>query len=276
MLIKGLIGSTFLVTATTIDDAIWLTRYCSPTLPVYTRIIHASIFIITLQILIGACVLFSYLVKEAVDYSEKEGEADGEDEKNLQKKESIIVEIVGALLCWSIAIFLYVKKVMKRRKRQAQRLLKQQQRDIGSGIEEGAELLPSSNNTDYGSNQHHDDEMSGVSYSSSSSSDDSLTDDILTTPSPWMVITLTTIGALDELIYFPSLILGKIFTPQELCIGTLFASILILVVILFFFAKCKKLVEFLDSIPLYGIVGVFAILLSISVVHDAIHDAITG
>ena len=36
-------------------------------------------------------------------------------------------------------------------------------------------------------------------------------------PSPWTVISLTTLGALDEVSYFPSLLLGKIFTPLDFC-----------------------------------------------------------
>jgi hypothetical protein len=78
----------------------------------------------------------------------------------------------------------------------------------------------------------------------------------------WMIMSLTTLGALDEISYFPALLVGNVFSPSELCIGTLLASGIILVIVLMFLSKFKPLVDFLDSIPLYGIVGIFAVILT--------------
>jgi hypothetical protein len=68
---------------------------------------------------------------------------------------------------------------------------------------------------------------------------------------------------LDEISYFPALLVGKVFSPTELCLGTAFATIIILVIVLAFLSKFKPLVDFLDGIPLYGIVGMFAIILTV-------------
>ena len=87
-------------------------------------------------------------------------------------------------------------------------------------------------------------------------------------PSPWTVISLTTLGALDEVSYFPSLLLGKFFTPLDLCIGTFIAACLILVVVTLFLSQCKPVLDWLDRIPLYGIVLVFALALTTGVILD--------
>jgi len=86
--------------------------------------------------------------------------------------------------------------------------------------------------------------------------------DIPSTPSIRMVVSLTILGALDEISYFPALLVGHVFSPFELCVGTLFATLIIFVIVLTFLSKFKRLVEFLDSIPLYGIVGMFAVVLT--------------
>lgn len=98
--------------------------------------------------------------------------------------------------------------------------------------------------------------------SSSDDDNDSQGRDVSATPSVWMIMSLTTLGALDEISYFPALLVGNVFSPSELCIGTLLASGIILVIVLMFLSKFKPLVDFLDSIPLYGIVGIFAVILT--------------
>ena len=100
---------------------------------------------------------------------------------------------------------------------------------------------------------------------SGSSSDDSSIEGrhIPIKPSIRMVATLTALGALDEISYFPALVVGKVFSGEELLVGTLGATVIILVIVLLFLSKMKLLVDFLDSIPLYGIVGMFAVILTI-------------
>lgn len=91
-------------------------------------------------------------------------------------------------------------------------------------------------------------------------------------PSPWAVISFTTLGALDEVSYFPSLLLGGIFTPLDLCLGTFFAACIVLAVVTLFLAQCKPVLDFLDRIPLYGIVAAFATVLTVDVIFDVMAE----
>jgi uncharacterized membrane protein YedE/YeeE len=83
---------------------------------------------------------------------------------------------------------------------------------------------------------------------------------------------LTFVGALDEISYFPALLVGGVFSSWQLCLGTLLAACLILVIITMFLSQCKPLIEWLDTIPLYGIVGAFAIVLTGGVVVDLLSE----
>ena len=87
-------------------------------------------------------------------------------------------------------------------------------------------------------------------------------------PSPFTVVSLTALGSLDEVSYFPSLVLGSVFSPLDLCLGTLVASCIILLAISLLLSTCGPLLHWLDRIPLYGIVAAFALVLTVSVVLD--------
>ena len=108
-------------------------------------------------------------------------------------------------------------------------------------------------------------ESSGLA-SEKDSEDES--DVISNKPSPWAVISFTTLGALDEVSYFPTLLLGKMFTPLDLCLGTLLASCIVLLVVNLFLSQCKPILDFLDRIPLWVIVGGFATVLTVGVLVD--------
>ena len=235
----GIIGATILITSTTIDDAIWLVPYTTAShLPFYTKLIHALTFILTLELLSLLCVGMSSALEHGLIHIGSINE----------QQIGFIMECFGAALCWLITIFLIVKKIIKRRRRR----IKEQQwldpmphmLDVNSNSLLGRNINANQNNN------NHDHEDTDINT-------------IPTTPSIKTVISFTTLGALDEISYFPALIMSKVFTPMDLCVGALFASILILVVINLFLSQCKPLVDWLDRIPLYGIVGAFAIVLTI-------------
>jgi len=274
----GILGSTLLIISTTIDDAIWLIPYTtSPHLPKMTKIIHALTFLFTLEFLSIGCVgvytLMEYYLRSTLNHSSSTEEND---------ETAWIMELFGALLCWSIAIFLFVKKLIKRRKKKRRMELLEQEEQLKlleqpcvlgpanhSTLGESLALSSTSDGT-YGTYEFTD--RSRYSYDSKVIDDEEgtnkvnvdydNTDNIPTTPSVWMVISLTTLGALDEISYFPALIMGHIFTPFQLCLGAFLAGYFILIVIVFFLAQFQPLVDFLDRIPLYGIVGMFAIILT--------------
>lgn len=246
----GIIGATILVASTTIDDAVWLVPYTTSShLPFYTKLINGITFVATLEALSLLCVGFYAALKHGLflyyDNGSTGNNKDNYTNDSLEKNEEhigFIMEFIGALICWAIAIFLFVKKMLKRRRRQLQKLQQQQKQEeqqtlVGDG---GQNNINNTNDDD----------------------DDDDINTIPTTPSIPIIISFTALGALDEISYFPALIMGHIFTPAELCIGALFASILILGVISLFLSQCKPLVDCLDRIPLYGIVGMFAIVLT--------------
>lgn len=236
--LTGLVGATLMVAATTADDAIWLVPYTSPSLPLCTRLIHGALFIATLEVLVFICVAVASGLQWAVS-----------DEKNAE----ILLGSIGAGFCWIIAVALYIKKWLKRRRRAAAQSAFQQQ---------------TTHQTDnYGSVETQDVERP---ISCEDDSDDNNDDKIQL--SPWAVVSFTFLGALDEISYFPSLVLGGLFTPLDLCLGTFFAACIVLIVVTLFLSRCKPLLDWLDDIPLYNIVGTFAIVLTAGVVWDALAD----
>lgn len=58
------------------------------------------------------------------------------------------------------------------------------------------------------------------------------------------------------------------FTPLDLCLGTLLASCIVLLVVNLFLSQCKPILDFLDRIPLWVIVGGFATVLTVGVLVD--------
>ena len=227
----GLFGATLLISATTLDDAVWLVPYCaSPTLSLSTRILHGVTFVFTLECLAILCVAISLFLEKVVISSTSKAGSD--------RDTSVLFGALGAIICWGISIGLYLKKLLKRRRKEQAAM-------------------------------NREGEQSPLSLQSASdSSDEEEGTEISSTPSPWLIVTLTTLGALDEISYFPALVVSNVFTPGQLLWGTFLAAILILVIVLRFLAKCEPIVEFLDSIPLYGIVGLFAVVLSFGVIVD--------
>lgn len=241
----GVIAATLLISATTIDDAVWLIPYCtSPHLPTWTKIIHGTTFVLTLELLAFFCIALSNIFQFVVFKIGGNG-IDG----------SFVLGLAGAIICWAIAIGLYIKKMLKRRKRAM----------ASTAVAEVIETneFPVATE-DKALIEGGDEEEAEIDQSDDDSSADGGRD-IPSTPSIRMIISLTTLGALDEISYFPALLLGHVFSPFELCAGTFFATLIVLVIVLTLLSKFKPLVDFLDSIPLYGIVGMFAVILTFGV-----------
>lgn len=249
MTIAKLVAATLTVTLTTADDAVWLFPYISSSLPTNTRIIHALFFVGTVEFLALACVVVASWIGRVV--------LSGGGGSRWAASEDIVLGFAGAVLCWTIAIFLYVRKMFKRmnKRRKAAEAL-------AASVAEEVALT-----SDYGAVEAGDSESS----SSSSSSDESIRE-VPSVPSPWTVITLTTLGALDEVSYFPALLVGNIFSPFDLCFGTFLAACIVLAVVTLFLARCKSVLDFFDRIPLYGIVALFAVVLTVEVVFDVFND----
>lgn len=244
----GIISATLLITATTIDDAVWLIPYCtSPHLSTTTKAIHAITFIITLESLaiisVGIAKVFkSYLLTQFSSDSDTSDNVD------------FILGLAGAIICWVIAIVLFVKKMLKRRRRAM--AAKKAEYESADELVNGDIALDGENSALIAG-----DDVENVENASGDEGSDHGAH-FNRNSSIWLIVSLTTLGALDEISYFPALLVGHVFTAKELCIGTLFASGTILAIVLLFLSKFKPLVDCLDRIPLYGIVGMFAIILT--------------
>lgn len=234
----GLAGATATVIVTTLEDCVWLVPFVAHAPSVSVALIHAGIFVVTFELLALGISLVTFLLGGSL--------------QGVLGLGDIVLGAVGALLCWILAAFLYFRAIQKRREREA---------------------LPSSSQPDtvakgeYGSLEGAENDLNTpVSENGAGPSDG-----VHQGARPWMIVTLTILGSLDEVSYFPALILGGVFTTAELCLATLLSSLIILVVLHFFLTQCKPLLDVLDSIPLYGIVAFFAVLLSIEVVWELLY-----
>lgn len=238
----GVFAATLLVTTTTIDDALWLIPYCtSPQLPYSTKIVHGATFVLTLETLTLICILISNICQKLL----RKRYENTNDNLDL----SFVMGMAGSIFCWIIAIGLYFKKIMKRRRKSMAAMVKARESSESNSLINRNEEIP----PEIGVNEKNSDDNEYESVDA----------DLPTAPSVWMVVSLTTLGALDEISYFPALLVGNVFSPLELCLGTFFASSVILIIVLLFLSKFKPLVDFLDTIPLYGIVGMFALILTV-------------
>lgn len=253
MPVAKLLAATLTVTLTTADDAVWLVPYTAASLPARTRLIHGILIVLTLEFLVAASVVIAALFEHAVLTGGEEG-------NRWVASEDIILGSAGAVLCWTIAIFLFARHVLKNRRRRREAVER-----LAASVAEEVSLA-----ADYGAVAGGDagDSSDSQSLAASSTSGDIVVGDIPNEPSPWTVVSLTALGALDEVSYFPALLVGKVFSPFDLCFGTFLAAVIVLAVVSLFLVRCRPVLELFDKIPLYGIVTLFAIILTVEVLLD--------
>ena len=250
----SILAATLMVAATTADDAIWLVPYTSPSLPTCTRLIHGALFVFTLELLVCCCVAIASWLQWAISTTHDDGNVESPSVGIWN--EEVIMGSIGAGLCYAIALVLYIRKWLKRRRRNKghaplHRAPTKKISNTYGTVNESQEYLDNEEREPFQSDEHDWEE-----------------DTVPSRPSTWAVISFTAIGALDEVSYFPSLLLGKMFSPLDLCIGTFFAACIILLVVTLFLSQCKPILDWLDRIPLYGIVFAFALALTAGVILD--------
>jgi ABC-type multidrug transport system fused ATPase/permease subunit len=240
---SGTLGATLAVLITTLDDSVWLVSFVgSSNLDNKARWVHALTFLGSLLTLSIVCCVLALGIQASVSASI--------DNEHLE----IILEAIAAGVCWILAIGFWIKKMLKRRRR---RLQKEQQE------KKAANTDAKSTTTNYGAVP----QAQGDAKEPQRQKDNDRR--APSSSQPCTVISLTTIGFLDEISYFPTLIIGGIFTPWELCLATLLAGLLMLAIQVFLATQFKPLIDFLDDrVPLYGIIAVFAIVLTLSLVWD--------
>lgn len=180
--------------------------------------------------------------------------------------------LVGAILAWIIAIYLYIRSILKRRRRsknieEESRKNKTTSIPTSSEGEEGL-IAVKENDVGYGSVDNKDSiERPYVKGGSASSSSSSLPKEG-SKLGPATVFSLALMGALDEVTYFPSLLIGGTFTGVELAVGAFVSCSVILIVITCLLGTFQPLLELMDKIPLYAVVALFATILTIEALNE--------
>jgi len=260
--LKGILEASATVLVTTLEDCVWLIPFVARAPNSRIALAHASVFILTFFGCAAIASLLAVFMSTLIGPSSR-----------------IILEIVGAVLCWCLsAFFLYRSCVKRIRKQQqlehheqdgeeSQSLFTQNEKNpyeaITSPLEhgEGVAILYS----DEGINSD-DTAIPSESIVSNSSVCHEKQDS--GTMQPWVIVSLTILGSLDEVSYFPALIVGQIFTIAELITATLIASLLILLLVDVLKQRCGNLLLVLDQIPLYGVIAAFAAFLTVELFID--------
>jgi hypothetical protein len=250
----GIAGATGLVLLTTLDDCVWLVPFvaAAPTRRIAT--VHAILFVSTLGGLaillsIGTLVVVNMMIMTSVDSSSSSSSS-----LTIQQEDDPLLAIAAATLCWILAGYLIFKRWQKQRRR------KRQQRNNMPTINTTTAIVAVDNH-DYGAIPSTSDTPPNTTPTTAATA--------FETPplaQPGIVMSLTVLGFLDEVAYFPSLILGHVFSAVELCLGSLLAGLLMVAIVTLCLAPCQPLIEWLDNhVKMYAVVTLFAIVLTIQV-----------
>jgi uncharacterized membrane protein YciS (DUF1049 family) len=234
------LAATGTVLVTTLDDCVWLVPFVAKPLlgtqqdvvntdsvhhdHAIIGILHGVLFAATLTAMAAVVCISTALV--ASQWTVSEDALTG----------------IGAILCWMIAAFLWIRKILKKPRNKKK---EQQQEQIQNG----------DNNPPPNVSSESDPLLAGIPNEEGVVT--------MTSFQPCMIVSLTILGSLDEISYYPSLILGRIFTPCELILGTCLAAVCMMSIVVVALQPCKPCMECLDRIPLCAVVATFAILLTI-------------
>jgi uncharacterized membrane protein YciS (DUF1049 family) len=244
---SGLTEATLTVLLTSLEDCVWL-------VPLIARQTHARVayangatFVVAFTGLsLITCVLASLL----------------QDKFGKHTKNSMALQIVGAALCWILAAFFFFKSWNKQQRRTAEKLQQQEQ---------GSNDTPATIDGGYGaisSEQESLVDTTTTDIETNEPQSNTLQDN--TAPQPWMILSFTVLGSLDEVAYFPGLIVGQVFTWAELVLASLMTSLIVLLFVDALVKHCGGCLHLLDQIPLYAVVAMFAMILSVEVVWDVV------
>ena len=257
---KGVVGAASLVLVTTLDDCVWLVPFvaAAPTPAIAT--VHGVMFLGTL---VGLATLLGVgtWIASVLLLAPAAGTAAGEEEE----ADTIWLSVAGAVLCWILAGHLIYKKWQKQKRKQLQRE-REREAQITNNTALTSEHTPLS--TTNNKNKTGDTRLSMDEHEDDAGGDQRTRP---ATPKPFVVMSLTCLGFLDELAYFPSMVLGGIFSAMELCLGTLVAGMIMLGIVTICLAPCQPLIQWLDRhVKLYAVVTIFAIILTIEVIVDLV------
>jgi ABC-type nickel/cobalt efflux system permease component RcnA len=273
----GLFGATITVLITTLDDSVWLMPFVAGAaaggegggtrINTCRAIIHVGTFLITLMTLSLLCCIVALAVVRYPDIVFNNSSSLSTERLEIK------FEWISVIVCWILAAGFYIKKLLKKRRRRHKQQQQQQQQQQQVVTNESTRILPFENDND-SSLEEEVEESFVVNNNYSNIDHDSPEEEpvtMSTTIRPCTVASLTALGFLDEISYFPTLIVGNIFSITELLLGTFFAGLIVLGIQVFVFHQCKPLMDFLDkNVPLYAIIACFAIILTFHLVWDIV------
>lgn len=229
------------VLITTLDDSIWLVSFVgTSSLPKSVRLVNAATFLSSLMGLALLCCALAVGMEAALAITQTNNLEAERLERTLQW--------IAVIFCWLLAAGFYIRKQLKMRRR------RQEESSSRLRDDDTTELSEQENRGSYGSVPHQESSES---------------EDTPRTSQPCAIVLLTTLGFLDEISYFPALVVGNIFSVWELCLGTLFAGIVMLGIQGFLASQCKPFIDFLDDhVKLHGIIAIFALMLTINLILD--------
>ena len=249
---KFLLAFVF-VFVTTADDSVWLvpmiaTERYNPS----ARFQHALVFVCGLQLACifswSLCLIFGeLLITSRIHIFHSTMSA------------QLAIQVLGALLTWLIAIVLFAKKMIKKCRKSR------------SNKENDVALItvnrqnPTSYNSIEAPTSKENEQLiepieadSFISPPNHSSKGANL----------WFVFSMTLVGAADEIMCFPPLLLGNTFSFLELSTGCLAVCISLIIILLAFYAMFQPVFHALDQIPLYVVVAVLAAMQTVDMVFE--------
>lgn len=229
------IGMAGTVILTSGDDALWLVPFiASPLRSPDRQSINMSVWFLSLLSLVFAAQI-------VVACGVKLGSAGFFRTLGWPWSLNVCLSLVGVIAAWVIAFVFLLRWVYKRwqKSQKHQRMEQMKAGEETSLIEEVHE---------YDSVQEK--EVPRVDKQS-------LQTDI------WTVMSLTITGGIDEVAYFPSLLLTNVVSFWEMLLGTVLAGFVLLIVLKCCLAFCTPVLKFMDRIPLWLVVSIFASVMTI-------------
>mmetsp|Transcript_20584 Transcript_20584/g.50526 ORF Transcript_20584/g.50526 Transcript_20584/m.50526 type:complete len:276 (-) Transcript_20584:68-895(-) len=261
----GLLGATVTVLITTLDDSIWLVSFVgTSSLPNQARLVNAATFLSALLGLAILCCTLAVAIEQVLLATATTTTTTDEAEHQQQQSLERTLQWIAVIFCWLLAAGFYIKKQLKRRRRRRQQQQQQQQQEESRLQNDDSDTLEQQQGigSDYGSLAQQEQEESYAEDKTAAP---------LRTSQPCTVVMLTTLGFLDEISYFPALVIGQIFSVWELLLGTLLAGIAMLGIQAFLASQCKPFIDFLDDhVKLHGIIALFAFILTIQLMLEYI------
>jgi membrane protein implicated in regulation of membrane protease activity len=267
---RAILASAF-VFVTAADDSVWL----APHLHGKATVVHIFTFILTL--------LFAVIVSWFMCWAITNGLIAASPAIRAHYAEWF--QVFATVLTWCLTIYLLVKTVSKLKRKREQR----------SSSESLDHIVIIDTITHSNSSASDGSDNVGIAMGTNSRTNsgayhnyESISESPLTNTSRWsygsavfqallldnkedesqvaVVIHMTLTRTMDEILCFPALMMGNFFTVQELLVGTVLAGILIVILvhtvrhIFFGLDRCKCVLDVLNSIPLFGIVAIIAII----------------